>query len=181
MMKDEYLDVLQVAYLLKYTDSKRVRILIQEGQLKAYKGSHNGAKNGKKKILIKTSDLVDYSRKKLNRYKNYYDFKEAENKASYWDNSNYKGRRIEDEDTYISCSQMAYLLGVKRQAVFKAIAKGSISVELININGKQKKLITVNNLIEYADEKLTYYSRLIAYLNAEDKLKFWKGVEDEQI
>lgn len=179
MFKDEYLDVSQVAYLLNYTDDRRVLILVQEGKLNAYKGNHTGRNNGKKNILIKASDLLDYSKKKLNRYRNYYVFKEAKDKIAYWDDSDFIGLRFADESQYISCTQMAYLLGINRQAVFKAIDKGVISADILNIRGKKRKLIKISDFMEYAEKKLEYYERLIEYLNAEDKFEFWEGKYNE--
>lgn len=179
MIKDEYLDITQVAYLLNYTDDRRVSTLVNEGKLKAYKRNNNGRRHGKKDILIKASDLLDYSKKKLNRYRNYYAWKEAEDKVAYWDESDYTGLRLVDESEYISCTQMAYLLGIQRQAVSKAIDTGAISIEILKIRGKQRKLIKTSVFMEYAEQKLKYYGRLIAYLNAEDKLEYWEGIKDE--
>lgn len=173
MINDEYLDVLQVAYLLNFKSKRGVQQLVKQGKLNAFKR--------KNKLFIQVSDVINYAENKLKRYHNYYEYMEVEDKVQYWNSSCYPGKLFGIEDKYVTCAQMAYLLGITPQEVFTAIKKGILPVDILEVNGKTRKVISIKAFMNYAAEKIESFDRLVKYIHSEDKIVFWEGIKNEQI
>lgn len=170
-MKDEYLLLSQVAFLL-HTYKQQIDSLIDSGQLPCCVRQNTR--------LIRVSALDAYVKKKMEKYKKAREYFLADNKSLFWHNTEKKfhNTNIHHDDSgmeYLTVSQAAYLLGISRQAVHGLIRRNRLQGRFIETSGHTRTIILIRadeikKFLKTHDKK---YDRAVEFLKEEDHNAFW--------
>lgn len=172
-MKDEYLRLSQAAWLLKMSKPQFEKLIdFHKVDYKVCQGSR----------LIRTSSLRKYVADQRMRYREARKYLAAGNKSSFWTLQGQKFHNqglCHDESMieYLTVSQVAWLLGVSRQAVHGLLNRGRMKKQYVEIPGHASipVFIRADEVERYVRKQEQKYERAMAYFQAKDSFEFWES------
>lgn len=173
MIKDEYLLVSQVAYLLK---EKRTGV----DRLLNLKKIPYIVRQGNRLILV--SDLKKYVAVKKEKYRMAHAYFDAINKSSFWkeQDTNFYNRNIVHSDSTIenlTISQVAYLLNLSRQAVYGLVKRGKMKKRYVELSRQRNPIICIqeDEVENYVKNRERKFERAIEFFESKDSSAFWES------
>lgn len=172
-MKDEYLLISQAAYLVSKT-KQNFEKLIDAGKLpcEVCKGVR----------LVRVSDLTRYVMKQLERFHNARVYFMADNKSTFWNlqHLNFHNSGCWHDDSmieYLTISQVAYLLGMSRQAIHGLVNRRKIKGQFVELPRHKRPIVFIraDELKRYLDKHDSKYARAIEFFDSEDSFAFWES------